>query len=662
MGERKSRLRESLFVDVPPYHRFLPPYERYEDPACKGLEEEEWQFPAQIMPIVRDIVSHAGFKIVKGLLRSSEENEVISAGNIWDNLPLVEKDLDAIDFRRLKEAVKINKFPAFIDLNRKDRLWKNFRRMQMFYGKEAFGFHPDTFYLPAEQKQLVARMKRENYENVYIVKLPNNFCGIGACVIKHPSKIPRKKKVHTERSKKVIKEDPIIVQKYLTKPFLINGYKFDFRIYVLITSIAPLRIYLFKDGLVRFATEKFSLAEEDLDNTFIHLTNFTVNRKGDTVNDFPEGCQVNKWSIYELWAYWKKQGRDPSTFWEDVKDVVIKTVLCAHERIAKEVEEKSTSFYNNFNLLGLDIFIDENMKPNLLEVNTIPSLFINQISLDIDTRLKAPLVAEVLNICGHHISTSNGVKHKQDIIDAHLPDYTQKSVAYDHRLYVKKLLSTEKKKQDHFLKQYLNKSNSTPLDVILNKEGLPQLYADGDTNDKGSDEKNDENEEEEEYSEEEDEEEASDENSGKSQSPGPKTVMPQQNGAIKNEGNEKNGGVKQGSSFPILDTLTPCDIRVLVHSEDELTQTETFERIFPSMHTAPYLTYMNRPSYYDLLLAAWEEKYADCPGEGLYRLHDECVAGKHLNVPDSEKKIKTAFKPPAQPKKSYNVPHIFKDK
>ena len=65
----------------------------------------------------------------------------------------------------------------------------------------------------------------------------------------------------------------------------------------------------------------------------------------------------------------------------------------------------------------------------------------------------------------------------------------------------------------------------------------------------------------------EDEEEASDENSGKSQSPGPKTVMPQQNGAIKNEGNEKNGGVKQGSSFPILDTLTPCDIRVLVHSE-----------------------------------------------------------------------------------------------
>ena len=63
------------------------------------------------------------------------------------------------------------------------------------------------------------------------------------------------------------------------------------------------------------------------------------------------------------------------------------------------------SFYNNYNLLGLDIFIDTELRPHLLEVNTIPSLFINAISKEIDTRLKAPLIAETLNICGHHIST-----------------------------------------------------------------------------------------------------------------------------------------------------------------------------------------------------------------------------------------------------------------
>lgn len=42
------------------------------------------------------------------------------------------------------------------------------------------------------------------------------------------------------------------------QPFLIDGYKFDFRIYVLITSCDPLRIFIFKDGLARFATNKYS--------------------------------------------------------------------------------------------------------------------------------------------------------------------------------------------------------------------------------------------------------------------------------------------------------------------------------------------------------------------------------------------------------------------
>lgn len=48
-----------------------------------------------------------------------------------------------------------------------------------------------------------------------------------------------------------------IVQEYIDKPLLLDGYKFDLRIYVLITSCDPLRIFLFNDGLVRLATEKY---------------------------------------------------------------------------------------------------------------------------------------------------------------------------------------------------------------------------------------------------------------------------------------------------------------------------------------------------------------------------------------------------------------------
>ena len=41
------------------------------------------------------------------------------------------------------------------------------------------------------------------------------------------------------------------------KPHLINDLKYDLRVYIVITSYNPLRIYIFDEGLVRFATGSF---------------------------------------------------------------------------------------------------------------------------------------------------------------------------------------------------------------------------------------------------------------------------------------------------------------------------------------------------------------------------------------------------------------------
>lgn len=49
---------------------------------------------------------------------------------------------------------------------------------------------------------------------------------------------------------------PAFLCRYLHKPYLIGGKKFDLRIYVYVTCYDPLRVYLFKDGLVRFASCK----------------------------------------------------------------------------------------------------------------------------------------------------------------------------------------------------------------------------------------------------------------------------------------------------------------------------------------------------------------------------------------------------------------------
>jgi hypothetical protein len=48
----------------------------------------------------------------------------------------------------------------------------------------------------------------------------------------------------------------------------------------MVTCYDPLRIYVFKEGLARFASETYS-SKKSNDNMFMHLTNYSINKKND---------------------------------------------------------------------------------------------------------------------------------------------------------------------------------------------------------------------------------------------------------------------------------------------------------------------------------------------------------------------------------------------
>ena len=56
----------------------------------------------------------------------------------------------------------------------------------------------------------------------------------------------------------------------------IPGFKFDLRLYIAVTSYDPLRIYLYKESLTRFATVRYDVP---VDNRCMHLTNYSVNKR-----------------------------------------------------------------------------------------------------------------------------------------------------------------------------------------------------------------------------------------------------------------------------------------------------------------------------------------------------------------------------------------------
>ena len=71
-----------------------------------------------------------------------------------------------------------------------------------------------------------------------------------------------------------------VVSEYISNPLLLNGYKFDMRIYVALTSINPLRIYMYEEGLARFATCKYNNnSVSGSKSKYMHLTNYSINKK-----------------------------------------------------------------------------------------------------------------------------------------------------------------------------------------------------------------------------------------------------------------------------------------------------------------------------------------------------------------------------------------------
>ncbi|XP_043372139.1 tubulin polyglutamylase TTLL5 isoform X13 [Dermochelys coriacea] len=286
-------------------------------------------------------------RLVRSILTAHGFHEVHPNSSDY-NLMWTGSHLKPYLLRTLSDIQKVNHFPRSYELTRKDRLYKNVSRMQYTHGFKTFHILPQTFILPAEYQEFCCSYAKDR--GPWIVKPVASSRGRGVYLINNPNQISL--------------EENILVSRYINNPLLIDDFKFDVRLYVLVTSYDPLVVYLYEEGLARFATVRYDQGTKNIKNQFMHLTNYSVNKKsGDYVScDDPEVEDYgNKWSMSAMLRYLKQEGKD------------------------------TTKLY------GFDVLIDATLKPWLLEVNLSPSLACDA---PLDLKIKASMISDMFTLVG----------------------------------------------------------------------------------------------------------------------------------------------------------------------------------------------------------------------------------------------------------------------
>lgn len=308
------------------------------------------------------------------------EWELVSENELW-NINWMDSNFDTKLYHKMKRFQRINHFPGMHEISRKDLLSRNLLRMQKLFPNE-YDFFPKTWIFPADIPNAMAYAKNQK-NSVFILKPDYGSRGNGIYLTKSLTKINPYKRM--------------ICQTYIQKPLLVDRYKFDLRVYTLITSIDPLRIYVYNEGLVRLATNRYSEPNEtNIKLEYMHLTNYSINKNSKTYSK--DSNAGSKRTFNSLNRILTNDGHDIAKLWSNIDDVIVKTIISALP-VLQHSYKVSFPIHDNipacFEILGFDIIIDAELNPYLLEVNHSPSFNLNE---TIDKIVKVNLIRDTLNL------------------------------------------------------------------------------------------------------------------------------------------------------------------------------------------------------------------------------------------------------------------------
>jgi len=199
-------------------------------------------------------------------------------------------------------------------------------------------------------------------QNVWLIKPSNQNQGRGIEIVKTMKEIKsffENKPLHSQW----------VIQKYLEKPLLYKGRKFDIRMWALVTDRAD--VFYFKEGYIRTSSDNYTL---ETNENYVHLTNNCLQQFGSNYGKHEDGNTLGFSYIREYIKNAFSEKSIEADFDQHIipriRDLIIDTILSVKNDIIVSLKKRGCAF----ELLGYDFMIDEDLRVWLIEVNTNPYL------------------------------------------------------------------------------------------------------------------------------------------------------------------------------------------------------------------------------------------------------------------------------------------------
>lgn len=242
-------------------------------------------------------------------------------------------------------------------------------------------FWPRCWCVPQESTQAIADEVFTGARGAatLIVKPDKGSQGVGITLVQSPEEL--------HRAAQRLPPEGAIVQEYIDQPMLIDGFKWDARIYVLMVPRADggHAVFLEEEGLVRVCTEPYDApTAQNLQKSMVHLTNYSLNKYSDKYDHSGDPADASSGCKRTLSAVLNRLEVEQPPFsaaltWQMLGELTRQTADIISEQIPAAGPAADAQYNRCFHLLGLDVLLDGSGRPWLLEANYRPSMLIDEV-------------------------------------------------------------------------------------------------------------------------------------------------------------------------------------------------------------------------------------------------------------------------------------------